>query len=684
MNLQTLSHENYFYWYFISSLANIFRHNKSFFICSFNIQGLSEIKHGLYLQFFHEYMNSYVFSHYRKTQAVTEAIHKPKIFIKMSIALQANSLNTRKLQLKKRVQVKFATLFQINPNFQKLSRKSINFKFPLRNRNYSIYLKKLRRVKILNINSINFSKNGVKQQLMAKTFLYSTNLRKNILGKQWHELIKLRLKKKFVNKANSLTNQTNSITFFSYQSTIYFLLILNYSCTFCQKNTINQTLSQSKFISENVNVFFIHQKSILQNYFFLFPCIGKSLNSNFSKKSSIKLLEKITTYMFRQKNDFHTQPLLLIYTPSLNLNQTHSLFNKLISHAIRFRPILNKFYSLTNFQFKHFLYIQFFSFTQKINKKNKLAKLTLSKIKEFCTVSQTHSSSFQNRILEKKKKKTFSILLSRIISNWFVFFIFLASLKVLIHLVSKASEKQIKESVSIFHFHNVTTFKKFFMIRKSTSLNFEEFKRIISIFFKNQGLEIVTSKTYTFSIEKKIDLQNLKRKEKKEICLKKDKFELASLTNLFFYISHFSIKLHFFKIKKILKYESNLSLNILIIKLNREIRCWSAFYSLFKISFSFHLNLTLSNKNRELIILKKMNKYLDHLLWNWVKKRHNQQSNYWIFARYWTLNIKKNYWIFSTQNATFKRKYYLMNYALIFKFVIQRSSLIFNEKLRFI
>ena len=107
--------------------------------------------------------------------------------------------------------------------------------------------------------------------------------------------------------------------------------------------------------------FYIHQKSILQNYFLFFPCAKKSLNNNFSKKLSTKFLKNITTYILFKNNYMNTQTLFLIDASTLNLNQTHSMFNKQISCTISFSTILKKFNSLTNLQFEHFLSVQFFS-----------------------------------------------------------------------------------------------------------------------------------------------------------------------------------------------------------------------------------------------------------------------------------------------------------------------------------
>ena len=198
----------------------------------------------------------------------------------------------------------------------------------------------------------------------------------------------------------------------------------------------------------------------------------------------------------------------------------------------------------------------------------------------------------------------------------------------------------------------------------------EKKQQKFSNFLKKQEFKIFWVKNQKSCKTKKFKFQNSKENTQKFLEKKR---------NVLFYILYLSIEFHFFKVKKLLQNKDHLSLPKLIMQLNQEIRYWSDFYSHLKLCLNKNSNeYEFYYKTMELLLLNKMNYYLYNLLWTWAKKRHNQQSNNWIFYRYWFLNSKKNDWTFGTKTKDFTQEYYLMKYNLLYRPVIEKSQLVIN------
>jgi hypothetical protein len=97
----------------------------------------------------------------------------------------------------------------------------------------------------------------------------------------------------------------------------------------------------------------------------------------------------------------------------------------------------------------------------------------------------------------------------------------------------------------------------------------------------------------------------------------------------------------------------------------------------------FRVNSSLLIRKEKPNLLKKSDRYLYHLLWKWAKKRHNQQSNYWIFTKYWSFKSSKNQWNFNSKETDFKREYYLMNYQFFIQPVITSCFSTLNDQKKF-
>ena len=114
-------------------------------------------------------------------------------------------------------------------------------------------------------------------------------------------------------------------------------------------------------------------------------------------------------------------------------------------------------------------------------------------------------------------------------------------------------------------------------------------------------------------------------------------------------ISYQNIRSHKFEIKKFLKSARFLSIDKIIIKLNKKILNWQAYYA-----YTSDLPK----------IWSEMNYYLFWRIWRWCKKRHKNKGSKWLYRRYWACKEKQK-WVFHSNNQYLK-SYNLKKQKIIF------------------
>lgn len=165
---------------------------------------------------------------------------------------------------------------------------------------------------------------------------------------------------------------------------------------------------------------------------------------------------------------------------------------------------------------------------------------------------------------------------------------------------------------------NLVRYADDFIVTAATKEIAEEAKRLIREFLKTRGLELSEEKTVITHINDGFDMLGWTfRKFKGKLIVKPSKKSIQAI------VRNLS--------DTILKRGKAWNQDVLIMKLNQQIRGWTNYHQSVCAAEAFaHLDYILYE-----------------LLWRWAKRRHPKKGQWWVSTKYWHRRGNQN-WVFST------------------------------------
>lgn len=163
-----------------------------------------------------------------------------------------------------------------------------------------------------------------------------------------------------------------------------------------------------------------------------------------------------------------------------------------------------------------------------------------------------------------------------------------------------------------------------FIITAETEEIALEAKEIVKNFLSERGLELSDEKTVVTHINDGFDFLGWTfRKFNGKLIIKPSKKSIKALTD---------------KLSETIKRGKAWNQDVLIMKLNQQIRGWTNYHQSVVASEAFaYIDYVLFNQ-----------------LWRWAKRRHPKKGKWWIASRYWH-RVGNRGWVFSTDKATLIR-----------------------------
>lgn len=171
------------------------------------------------------------------------------------------------------------------------------------------------------------------------------------------------------------------------------------------------------------------------------------------------------------------------------------------------------------------------------------------------------------------------------------------------------------------HKVNLVRYANDFIVTAATEEIAIEAKGIIRDFLKTRGLELSEEKTLITHIDSGFDMLDWTfRKFKGKLIVKPSKKSIKA------FVATLS--------ETILKRGKAWKQEVLILKLNQQIRGWANYHQSVCASEAFaHIDYILSE-----------------FLWQWAKRRHPHKGQWWVSTKYWRRKGNRN-WVFSTEDG---------------------------------
>ena len=168
------------------------------------------------------------------------------------------------------------------------------------------------------------------------------------------------------------------------------------------------------------------------------------------------------------------------------------------------------------------------------------------------------------------------------------------------------------------HKVNFVRYADDFVVTAATPELALEAKEVVREFLAQRGLELSEEKTVVTNIDDGFDFLGWNfRKYSEKLIIKPSKKAVKAI------VSNLS--------DTILRRGKAWEQDVLIMKLNEQIRGWTNYHQSVCASYAFtHLDYVLYE-----------------LLWRWAKRRHPKKNKWWISARYWH-RVQNQNWVFST------------------------------------